>query len=277
MNKPRALAIGVVFHLLLLMPASLALGQFADVTTAGIVEFVMGSVTVTSSAGAKADVGEGSTIRAGDTIETAPSSEVHVQLEDGGYLAVRPGTIVQINSFQAKGKKDDGITMTLMQGAFRSVSGWIRRLHPRGYKIVAPNATIGIRGTDHETFHILAATAAPDEIPGTHERVHSGATFIEHNGKVLEIAEGRAGYAGLNGKLELHEKVPPYLARHRTGNEQRIERHSREIERHIEEKLRAGGHLKHNETARDFFRRHEQKSRSNTKMRPPETHPRPRQ
>jgi hypothetical protein len=232
-----------------------ALAQSADVSRAGIVDFVIGSVTVTPAKGARADLQEGAVVRAGDTIETSAIGEAHLKMEDGGFLALRPGTVVEITNYQARGEKDDHSTITLLQGALRSVTGWIGTLNSQGYRIITPVTMIGVRGTDHETVHITANSASAEEIAGTHEQVYRGATFIQRDGQILEIPEGRAGYAGLNGKTELHEKIPAYLERRRTKSDGRVERHSLNAEHHIEEKLRDGGHLKPNESAKQFFER----------------------
>jgi hypothetical protein len=246
-----------------------ALGQSPEPARAGLDDFAVSVATITSPDGRKNQVREGSIVRVGDAIETDSAGEVHLKMEDGGFLGVRPNTVLQIASYQARGESDDRSTVSLLRGALRSVTGWIGKLNTRGYRITTPTVTIGIRGTDHETVHIAPDSASAGEIAGTHDQVYRGATFIERDGQILEIPEGRAGYAGLNGKMELHEKVPVYLERRRTKNDERIERYSREIEHHIEEKLRQTGHLKPNESARKFFERKKAISPSKTLDRAP--------
>jgi hypothetical protein len=249
-----------------------ALGQSLEPARAGLVDFAVSAATITSPDGRKNQVREGSIVRVGDAIETDSAGEVHLKMEDGGFLGVRPNTVLQIASYQARGESDDRSTVSLLKGAVRSVTGWIGKLNTRGYRITTPTVTIGIRGTDHETVHIAPDSASAEEIAGTHDQVYRGATFIERDGQILEIPEGRAGYAGLNGKMELHEGVPVYLERRRTKNDERIERYSREIEHHIEEKLRETGHLKPNESAKEFFERKQAISPSTTHDRVPGGH-----
>ena len=246
-----------------------ALGQSLEPAHAGLVDFAVGVATITSPGGRRNQAREGNIVRAGDAIETGSTGEVHLKMEDGGFLGVRPNSVLQIASYQARGEIDDRSTVSLLRGGVRSVTGWIGKLNPRGYRISTPTVTIGIRGTDHETVHIAPNGASAEEIAGTHEQVYRGATFIQRDGQILEIPEGRAGYAGLNGKMGLHEKVPGYLERRRTKNDERIERYSREIEHHIEEKLRQTGHLKPNEGAEEFFKRKQASSPSKTHDRVP--------
>jgi hypothetical protein len=204
---------------------------------AGTIDFATGPASVLAASGARTDATAGAVVREGDSIETAAGGEVHLKMEDGGYLAVRPATRVKITAYSARAQSDDRSVLFLFEGALRSVTGWIGRLNPGGYRIQTVTATIGIRGTDHETIQILPEKAAPGEIAGTHDRVNRGATILERDGRQISIEAGRAGYAGADGKLALHEKIPAYLDR-RTANEERIERYSKDIEKHIDERLR---------------------------------------
>ena len=214
-----------------------ARSQPAEPNPAGTIDLATGPASVLASSGARTNATAGTIVREGDSIETAAGGEVHLKMEDGGYLAVRPATRVKITAYRARAQSDDREGLFLFEGALRSVTGWIGRLNPRGYRIQTATATIGIRGTDHETIQILPEKAAPGEIAGTHDRVSRGATILERDGKQIFIEEGRAGYASADGKLALHEKIPAYLDRH-TANEERIERYSKDIEKHIDERLR---------------------------------------
>jgi hypothetical protein len=269
-NHSRAQLIRCLGVLLFALGPHYTLGQSPEATRAGLVDFAVGVATITSPDGRKDQVREGGIVRVGDAIETDSTGEVHLKMEDGAFVGLRPNTVLQINSYQARGESDDQSSVSLLRGALHSVTGWIGKLNPRGYRINTPTVMLGIRGTDHETVHIAANNASAEEIAGTHERVYRGATFIQRDGQILEVPEGRAGYAGLNGKMELHERVPVYLERRRTKNDERIERYSREIEHHIEAKLREKGHLKPNESAKEFLKRKQAISPSTTHDRAPD-------
>lgn len=214
-----------------------ARSQPAEPNRAGTIDFATGPASVLASSGERADASAGTVVREGDSIETAAGGEVHLKMEDGGFLAVRPATRVKITAYRARAQSDDRSVLFLFEGALRSVTGWVGRLNPGGYRIRTATTTVGIRGTDHETIQILPDKAAPGEIAGTHDRVKRGATVLERDGRQIFIEEGRAGYASADGKLALHEKIPAYLDR-RTANEERIERYSKEIEKHIDDRLR---------------------------------------
>src|SRR5262249_58079165 len=95
--------------------------------------------------------------------------EVHLRMEDGGYIAVRPGTRMRIVNFRAEGGSDDRSVIGLLDGSFRSVTGWIAKLGPQRAIVRTPTATIGIRGTEHEPLVIPEGSSRGD--PGTYDRV----------------------------------------------------------------------------------------------------------
>lgn len=91
----------------------------------GTVDGVDGAVSIIRADGIQSPPVLGQKLLVGQTVQTEQTGELHVVTEDCGLLAVR--------------------------GALRSISGWIGKINPRGYRVTTPTVTIGIRGTDHET------------------------------------------------------------------------------------------------------------------------------
>jgi hypothetical protein len=215
----------------------------SDPPRAGTVDLVTGKVSISNHAGVASQPVKGTIISPGDTIETAASGELHVKMEDGGYLAIRPNTAFKIERYVANGDSSDIATFSLLRGALRSLTGWIGKLNPKGYRLTTPTATIGIRGTDHETVHIPLEDAKTGEMPGTHDRVNHGATFLETPQGRLEIAEGRAGYVTTatgdtsKGMPTLHASIPKFLIERRTSNDTVADRYYSEIGEHIRKKM----------------------------------------
>jgi hypothetical protein len=71
----------------------------------------------------------------------------------------------------------------LIAGGVRSITGWIGKFNAKSYQIQTTNASVGIRGTDHETRFISEGSSEGE--PGTYDRVYEGET-------VLQAAEGNA-------------------------------------------------------------------------------------
>lgn len=66
-------------------------------------------------------------------VETGSDTEVHVVLDDGGFLAVRPKTRLQIREVKMLGGVDD--FLALIQGALRSITDWVGKLDRSRYRI----------------------------------------------------------------------------------------------------------------------------------------------
>jgi hypothetical protein len=166
----------------------------AYAAVAGRVQFVNGEVQITDPAGQTRMAQKGDAISEGDTLTSAQKSSAQIKMQDGGYIAVRPDTRLKFDQFVFAGKEDgsEKSFFSLFKGGFRAVTGLIGRINKQNYKITTPAATIGIRGTDHETVVIAPnGTAMP---PGTYNMVNVGATSMTTNVGTVNVQPG-AGMA----------------------------------------------------------------------------------
>jgi len=171
---------------------------------AGVIEFIAGKVSVTHGDGRSAVTGVGAKIFEGDAISTAGDGELHIGMTDGGVLAVRPNSQLRIAQYQANGSPSDRSVINLITGGLRSITGWIGKAMAPNYRITTASATIGVRGTDHETWVIPAGSTAGE--PGTYEKVNIGESVLQGaQGTVSVKPDGRAGY------LSLAASEPPRL------------------------------------------------------------------
>src|SRR5262245_31381118 len=115
---------------------------------AGKIELVEGDVRVYDRVKTARSVRVGDALYEGDGVVTGRDGELHIAMDDGGYLAVRPNTNMSVLAYQAQGRDDDRSILGLAAGSFRSITGWIGRHNPRAYQVRTQTATIGIRGTD---------------------------------------------------------------------------------------------------------------------------------
>ena len=116
----------------------------------GRVALLAGSATVQRQGQQASALVQDARLAQGDRIETAAGSEVHIEFDDGGYLALRAESAIELEQYAVAGDATDTATIRLLQGALRSVTGWIGKLDPARYAIAAGDATIGVLGTDHE-------------------------------------------------------------------------------------------------------------------------------
>ena len=167
---------------------------------AGMVELAEGDVTVYDRAKAARRIRVGDALYEGDGVVTGRDGELHVAMDDGGYLAVRPNTSMSVVAYQALGRDDDRSIFSLVAGSFRSITGFVGRHNPRAYQVRTQTATIGIRGTDHEPM--VVPEGVPGAEPGTYDKVNAGGTFIEStlgHGRI-DVSPNRAGFAPLRGR-----------------------------------------------------------------------------
>ena len=129
---------------------SSAAGLSFAAANAGKVDFAVGDVTATSFDGNQRELGKGSSIKVGDTIETN-SGRAWLRFSDGGYMSLQPGTEFRVDDYHFEGKEDGGEKgfFSLVRGGMRAITGYIGRTNRRNYRVNTPIATIGIRGTEY--------------------------------------------------------------------------------------------------------------------------------
>lgn len=203
----------------------------------GMVDMISGSAIVTDKTGANRPVLAGMEIHSRQSIHTGPDGEVHIVTEDGGFIALRPNTSFRVDRYQAKGESTDEVVFSLLKGALRSITGWVAKKNPHVYRLHTPSATIGVRGTDHETIVVLTATET--EQPGTFDTVYEGATLMQTDYGDQEIKRGEYAFAASEGGIEprLLDHAPAFLKLRKLHLEDRIEPRKQELLRHIRHRL----------------------------------------
>jgi ferric-dicitrate binding protein FerR (iron transport regulator) len=87
----------------------------------------------------------GSTVHLGETIRTGPSGVVELQFLDNTHLMLGSKSSVTLDNFVYEGNgKAKSVVLELAKGAFRFATGDSAK---RAYRIHAPQASIGVRGT----------------------------------------------------------------------------------------------------------------------------------
>ena len=210
--------------LALIAPCATADTAPADSAAFGTVDFVEGVVSVKTAGGVQSSPKSGDTIVPGSTLTTGPNGEIHVTTVDQGFVALRPNTVMRVDSYRAEGGDDDNMALSLVKGSFRAITGWIGQFNRESDKVVTPTATIGIRGTDHEPSYVAPEDAAAlGEEAGTYDKVNDGGSFIDNGHGRTEVDPNQSGFASFK-----HTEAPRRLDHvpkfyHPSRNEQRIE------------------------------------------------------
>ena len=162
---------------------------------AGQIDLVDGNVSVTTVSGQTRAPAKGERIEAGDAISTGRGGEIHVRMDDNALIALRSNSFLKIEAYKADGNADDSAVFRLLRGSLRSITGWIGKNNPQRYALYTPTATVGIRGTDHETLVVENGTEA-----GTYDKVNTGETeLLTTHGKVA-VLPGKAAFASKAGQ-----------------------------------------------------------------------------
>lgn len=159
---------------------------------AGRLMFVHGSVNIERD-GTSMTAKRGGNIFAGDKVVTGGSSSVQIRFTDGGTLAVRPNSEIEISQYAYNDTEEGSSQETsLIRGGLRSITGAIGHRNPASVSYKTPVATIGIRGTIIRLVHY--DEGSPD-LPagarsGTYLMVEEGAAAATSSSTRLVRAGG---------------------------------------------------------------------------------------
>ena len=172
-----------------------------DLAIAGNVIFVVGKVEAEHH-GQVRSLAKGASVRVGDTLKSAQGAMLQLRMVDGGTIVLRPVSQLVIESFAYKGVQDgsEHLSLALLNGGFRAVTGEIGHLHKENYRIHTPNARIGIMGTDHETVFVPDGQQVGQVsvlAPGTYNHVISGGTVLQNEKSKLLIKPNQTGFMSL--------------------------------------------------------------------------------
>lgn len=171
----------------------------AYAAVAGYVQFVSGDVQITSPAGQTHPAQKGDAVGEGDTVISASAASAQIKMQDGGFVAMRPDTKLKFDQFVFSGKQDgnEKSFFSLLKGGFRAVTGLIGQVNKQNYRITTPSATIGIRGTDHETFLVVPGSSMAQIAPtGAYSKVNVGETSLTTNKGTINVLPNQMGFAG---------------------------------------------------------------------------------
>jgi hypothetical protein len=166
---------------------------------AGYAQFVNGNVQITNSAGQIHILQKGDAVSESDTLTTSKGASAQIKMRDGGFVVIRPDSQLKFDSFIFSGEEDgtEQNFFSLLRGGVRAITGLIGHLHKANYHITTTSSTIGIRGTDHETFVVVPGSKLAETVPaGTYNKVNAGETTMTTDKGVINILPNQMGFAG---------------------------------------------------------------------------------
>ncbi|MGQ0621884.1 MAG: FecR family protein [Panacagrimonas sp.] len=226
------------------------------------INLITGKGTASSADGDVRPLTRGSPVFSGEVVSSGPNSYVNLKFSDGAFVLVRPNSRFQVEEYDFKGQAPTSTEapapvltpvkpvvplepapsspapsrafLRLLKGGFRAVSGVIGKVDRTEYRMAAPVATIGIRGTDYTAVICDAACAAD---PVIRSEITDQPGLVAEGGLVVGVIEGRVAVdsGGRNcdkpGETGACELVPPqYLLVTADGTQIRLDRAPRFLE-----------------------------------------------
>lgn len=196
---------------------------------AGNVIYSHGTVSAQSN-GQSRPLAKGDPVCVGETIVTAQSGMAQIRMVDDAMIAVRAETQMKIDKYAYNGTNSDASLISLFKGASRFITGKLGKLHPQFDLIRTPNATIGVRGTDHEATVILPGNTG-GYTAGTYDLVNQGVTYIKTDSGQIDIHPNQVGLAAditklptlLNAVPEFYKTDPAIRGRNEQSDHGKIE------------------------------------------------------
>lgn len=171
---------------------------FAVGESAGKIIMALGEVAVVR--GTQSIAGKrGVEVLAGDSISTGSASNAQIRMNDGAVMALRPNTEFKVDEFTFSGQVDgrEKVTLSLVKGGVRAVTGAIGRGNRDNLKVNAVVATVGIRGTGFNIVFCDAAcrAAAPSASEGLYAGVFEGKIAVANSaGSTDDLGVNRFAY-----------------------------------------------------------------------------------
>ncbi len=192
MKLPRKNSIATSL-LALLLSVSLVPTVFAE--AAGSVTHLSGPLLARKADGTTRILSQKSAVESGDLLVTEKDTYARVKFTDNSEITLKPNTQIKIDAFlfdQAKPEADSAI-FNLIKGGLRALTGLVgKRGNQDSYKLKAPAATIGIRGTDYN-----ASWCQSDCGPlptGLYVQVSDGQVVVSNSGGSQNFGAGQFGF-----------------------------------------------------------------------------------
>lgn len=204
-----------LFCALLWMPLAVA-----EPVPVGEITLVLGGASLLGPEAGTRQAAVKGAIYVGDRIETRADGHVHVRFVDSGRVSVRPASRLTVEDYRPADAADESgtpgaIRFRLDHGVVRSITGrWGEAARER-FRLNAPFAAIGVRGTD------FVVQSQADRV---RVLVHSGAVTLTPFGGLCDpvslgncggvgARELSAGMGGVMLELRRHQDAPRFLPR----------------------------------------------------------------
>lgn len=119
----------------------------AVLANSGEFTFVIGDVSLQKANGQRTVPTKGTSVDAGDRIQTGANGMAQLNMVDQARLSLRPNTQFLIEAYPDKRDSNEGAVLSLLRGTLRTFTGLIASANRDRYVMKTRVATVGIRGS----------------------------------------------------------------------------------------------------------------------------------
>lgn len=180
----------------------------ASAQEVGQVSFVQGVTSAQSPGGQPRFLARGDAIARGEVVSTSERGYAVLGLKDGTRLTLRSNTAFAVDDLNQQAGSES-LAMSLFRGGLRALTGLISKSRSNATRLTAPNATIGIRGTEFDARLCGAecrreaqfarpapAAARQDEVVARIVALNGDASVLGRDGATRTLANGAAVFNG---------------------------------------------------------------------------------
>lgn len=185
----------------------------------GKVAYLSGTLSAKKADGSSRLLAERSEFDNGDVLSTTVNSFARIKFVDGGEIALRPNTSLEIKDihFEEAQADKDSFIVALIKGGCRAVTGAVGKRNKARVAYNLATATIGIRGTHFGVLFCQGDCEGISDLKGNplregaHMDVADGAVEITNNAGSLVVEAGHFAYVeDENARPELVDDSAPY-------------------------------------------------------------------
>lgn len=155
----------------------------------GYIHEVWGSVYVGAEKSPLRRVWVNEPITPGTVVRTGEGSHAVLKFEDGQVISMQANSTLLVRSYVYEPNRADKsrITLSMYKGGMRFITGQIGRLDHEAFRLVTPNATIGVLGTDFMVA-MKGTTAHAQVLQGSITLTNASGVTVLTSGQAAAIA-----------------------------------------------------------------------------------------
>lgn len=140
-------------------------------------------------------------VYSGDKLSTAQNSRAQLRFTDGALVSLMPNSQFTVKDYLQPENDGGAISMELVKGGLRSITGSIGKQNQANYELKTPVATLGIRGTEY------VAVLDGDSL---RVKVDEGAIALYNDQGQLNVIAGQSAVVKPEQAPELSDTAPMF-------------------------------------------------------------------